>query len=127
MKTKFWYQPDFAMAITCWSYTFMILLAGFLLWLEITVFQVWSGIVFILFGIAVLLQLFLRWVEITPDSQFLILHTVLPQNTKKIKLNTIRNVSSSKTGISFRDDQRQYKIIMLKNKKQMLYLSLIHI
>ncbi|MFT8836555.1 EbsA family protein [Liquorilactobacillus satsumensis] len=121
MKTKFWYQPDFAMAITCWSYTFMIFLAGFLLWLEITVFQVWSGIVFILFGIAVLLQLFLRWVEITPDSQFLILHTVLPQNTKKIKLNTIRNVSSSKTGISFRDDQRQYKIIMLKNKKQMLY------
>ncbi|KRL04612.1 EbsA family protein [Liquorilactobacillus oeni] len=121
MKTKFYYQPDLAMALTCWSYTFMILLAGFLLWLELTVFQVWSAIVFLLFFITAILQLLLRWAEIAQDSQVLVLHTVLPQNTKKIEINELRDISLIKGGLSFRDKNHKYKIMMLKNNREVLY------
>ena len=48
MNKKYFYQPDIPVSISCWSFTLMILLFSLLLWLEITVFQIWTVITFII-------------------------------------------------------------------------------
>lgn len=82
MKKRFLYQPDLPTTIICWSYSLIVLLISILLWLEITVFQIWTVLVFLLFLVIAGLQIFFRRVEVT--TQELILHTVIPQNTKKV-------------------------------------------
>ncbi|MFT8668114.1 MAG: EbsA family protein, partial [Liquorilactobacillus hordei] len=113
MNKKFWYQPDFATSVICWSFTFMILLLSVLLWLEITVFQIWTVIVFLIFCAITIIQLLLRWIEV--DDEQMIVHTIIPQNTKKITLTNIENVRISKYGIIITVKRQKYHFIMSKS------------
>ncbi|QYH53169.1 EbsA family protein [Liquorilactobacillus hordei DSM 19519] len=119
MNKKFWYQPDFATSVICWSFTFMILLLSVLLWLEITVFQIWTVIVFLIFCAITIIQLLLRWIEV--DDEQMIVHTIIPQNTKKITLTNIENVRISKYGIIITVKRQKYHFIMSKSNCKILY------
>ncbi|MDC7952013.1 EbsA family protein [Liquorilactobacillus mali] len=119
MNKKFWYQPDIATSIICWSFTLMILLLSILLWLEITVFQIWTVIVFLIFCVVSLIQFFLRWIEISDEK--LIVHTIIPQNTKKLELSDIENVRVGKYGISITVKKQKYHFIMRKSNCEILY------
>lgn len=119
MNKKFWYQPDFATSFICWSFTFMILLLSVLLWLEITVFQIWTVIVFLIFCAITIIQLLLRWIEVGDEQ--MIVHTIIPQNTKKIMLTNIENVRISKYGIIITVKRQKYHFIMSKSNCKILY------
>ncbi|AUJ30886.1 pore-forming protein [Liquorilactobacillus hordei] len=119
MNKKFWYQPDFATSVICWSFTFMILLLSVLLWLEITVFQIWTVIVFLIFCAITIIQLLLRWIEVGDEQ--MIVHTIIPQNTKKITLTNIENVRISKYGIIITVKRQKYHFIMSKSNCKILY------
>ncbi|KRN34378.1 hypothetical protein IV36_GL000181 [Liquorilactobacillus mali] len=97
----------------------MILLLSILLWLEITVFQIWTVIVFLIFCAVSLVQLFLRWIEISDEK--LIVHTIIPQNTKKLELSDIENVRVGKYGISITVKEQKYHFIMRKSNCEILY------
>ncbi|MFT8424001.1 MAG: EbsA family protein [Liquorilactobacillus sp.] len=119
MNKKFWYQPDIATSVICWSFTFMILLLSILLWLEITVFQIWTAVVFIIFCVVVLIQIFFRWIEISDEK--LIVHTIIPQNTKKFELASIENVRMARYGINITVKNQKYYFIMRKSSCEILY------
>ncbi|GAJ26140.1 pore-forming protein [Liquorilactobacillus sucicola DSM 21376 = JCM 15457] len=122
MKEKFFYQPDFPTTIICWSYTFIILLLGFILWLEITFFQVWTLLALLVFLAVAALQIVLRKVELTQDE--LILHTVIPQNAKKFRLNDIENVSRKRAKLSIQTKYQTYSFFVKPSSGEKLYNSL---
>jgi hypothetical protein len=87
MKKRFLYQPDLPTTIICWSYSLIVLLISILLWLEITVFQIWTVLVFLLFLVIAGLQIFFRRVEVT--TQELILHTVIRKIPKSLRCSRL--------------------------------------
>ncbi|KRL01537.1 EbsA family protein [Liquorilactobacillus capillatus] len=119
MPKKFFYQPDFSTTVICWSYTFIILLLGFILWLEITFFQVWTLLALVVFTIAAALQLGLRRVEVKQHE--LILHTVIPQNTKKLQLEDIKKVSKKKGRLVVQTKYHSHSLFMRTKSKQIIY------
>ncbi|MFT9268067.1 MAG: EbsA family protein [Liquorilactobacillus nagelii] len=119
MKKRFLYQPDLPTTIICWSYSLIVLLISILLWLEITVFQIWTVLVFLLFLVIAGLQIFFRRVEVT--TQELILHTVIPQNTKKFTLFEISDLQLQWYGLSFNTKYRQQQLVLTPKSKKNLY------
>ena len=122
MKEKLFYQPDFSTSIICWSYTFIILLFGFILWLEITVFQIWTLITLVVFLGAAALQFLLRRVEMNHEE--LILHTVIPQNAKKIKLRDIKNISRKKAKLTIQTKYQTYSFFLCSKSAKKLHDNL---
>ena len=122
MKQKFFYQPDLPTTVTCWSYTLIILLISILLWLEITVFQVWTVLVFLLFLIISGVQLYFRQVELT--KQQLILRTVIPQNTKKLELSSLQVVKKKHGQLVLYGKYQSYRIYLLPAQQKKLYYLL---
>ncbi|MFT8458021.1 MAG: EbsA family protein [Liquorilactobacillus ghanensis] len=119
MKKYFFYQPDLPTSIICWSYSLIVLLISILLWLEITVFQIWTVLVFLLFLVVAGVQLFFRRVEITPTE--LILHTVIPQNTKRFALADIKDLQARRWLLSFATKYRRQQIIINPRDREKLY------
>lgn len=119
MKQKFFYQPDLPTMVTCWSYTLIILLISILLWLEITVFQVWTVLVFLLFLIVSGVQLHFRQVELT--DQQLILRTVIPQNTKKLELTGLQVIKKKHGQLVLNGKYQSYRIFLLPSQQEKLY------
>ncbi|KRM97492.1 hypothetical protein FC19_GL001533 [Liquorilactobacillus aquaticus DSM 21051] len=123
MKEKFFYQPDFPTSVICWSHTFIILLFGFILWLEITVFQIWTLIALTLFLITAGLQCLLRRVELSQDG--LLFHTVIPQNAKRLKFNDIKSVSIKKSKLTIQTKYQKYSFFLRSKSAKKLYDSIM--
>lgn len=111
MKQKFYCQPDIPTAVTCWSYTLMIFLTSLFLWLEITVFQIWTAISFGVFLLVVVLQILRRKLILTEDE--IVLKNVLALNNKTIKFKDIKQVSHTKYRLQISDRFRTYEVLML--------------
>lgn len=123
MNKKLRYQPDIATSTICWSFTFIILLFSLLLWLEITVLQIWTILVFLIFLITVFIQLFFRWIELTDER--MIVHTVIPQNIKKIDLINISKVKMTRHGVVVKVENQKFFYFMNKNGREILYNLLL--
>ena len=67
-ETRYFYQPDLTGAIISWSWTFLIFVAGLVVWLEITHFQWLTAILFALFAISTFLEIKWRTVLVTPTK-----------------------------------------------------------
>lgn len=67
-ETRYFYQPDLTGAIISWSWTFLIFVAGLVVWLEITHFQWLTAILFALFAILTFLKIKRRTVLVTPTK-----------------------------------------------------------
>lgn len=112
MKEKFYYQPDIPVSISLWSITMMIFLTGMMFWLEITVFQKWSAISFIIFLISVIIQLLFRYATIAKDKIYF--NAVVPFNSFELKFKDINNITTKKYGFLVETKLRNYQIICSK-------------
>lgn len=98
MKQKRYYsQPDVPTSIVCWSFTWMIFLFSMLLWLEITVFQIWTLMTLILFLIVALVELRGRYLQIEDGK--INYHTLIVFNGQSIKLSDIKEVKHNRWGV----------------------------
>lgn len=118
MEKRFYYQPDLPTSITCWSYTGMVFLFSMLLWLEITVFQIYTAIVFVIFLIAAILQITRRKIVLEDDG--VAIKTVFSMNAKKISYDDILNVEVEKHGLAFTTKYQKLSVMMkCKNAKEL--------
>ena len=98
MKQKRYYsQPDVPTSIVCWSFTWMIFLFSMLLWLEITVFQIWTLMTLILFLIVALVELRRRYLQIEDGK--INYHALIVFNGQSIKLSDIKEVKHNRWGV----------------------------
>lgn len=110
MKNKFFYQPDIPTSIICWSFTGMLFLLSMLLWLEITVFQIWTALTFILFLIVCLIQLWMRQIILTNDK--VVLRAVILFNNKEFQRTDLKEVTLTKHGLKFATKYQTYQVLM---------------
>lgn len=122
MEKRFNYQPDLPTSITCWSYTGMVFLFSMLLWLEITVFQVYTAIVFVIFLIAAILQIARRKIVLEDDG--VAIKTVFSMNAKKISYDDILNVEVEKHGLAFTTKYQKLSVMMKRKQVEKLYETL---
>lgn len=122
MEKRFYYQPDLPTSITCWSYTGMVFLFSMLLWLEITVFQVYTAIVFVIFLIAAILQITRRKIVLEDDG--VAIKTVFSMNAKKISYDDILNVEVEKHGLAFTTKYQKLSVMMKRKQVEKLYETL---
>lgn len=67
-ETRYFYQPDLTGTIISWCWTFLIFIAGLVIWLEITHFQWMTATLFAIFVILVFLEIKRRTVLVTPSK-----------------------------------------------------------
>ena len=67
-ETRYFYQPDLTGTIISWCWTFLLFLAGLIVWLEITHFQWVTALFFAAFVILTFLEIKRRTVVITPTK-----------------------------------------------------------
>ena len=119
MEKRFYYQPDFPTSITCWSYTGMVFLFSMLLWLEITVLQIYTAIVFVIFLVASILQITRRKIVLEDDG--VAIKTVFSMNAKKISYDDILNVEVEKHGLAFMTKYHKLSVMMKRKNAEELY------
>ena len=122
MEKRFYYQPDLPTSITCWSYTGMVFLFSMLLWLEITVFQVYTAIVFVIFLIAAILQITRRKIVLEDDG--VAIKTVFSMNAKRISYDDILNAEVEKHGFAFTTKYQKLSFLMKRKQAEKLYKML---
>ncbi|KRM87681.1 hypothetical protein FD21_GL001295 [Liquorilactobacillus vini DSM 20605] len=119
LDKKFFYQPDLPTSVTCWSYTLIILSISILLWLEITVFQIWTVLVFLLFLLVSGIQIYFRQVEVRPDR--VVLKTVIPQNNKVLQRSELFVSKQPHGCLLFKTKLQTYRIYLLPAARNKLY------
>lgn len=67
-ETRYFYQPDLTGTIISWCWTFLIFIAGLVIWLEITHFQWLSATLFVIFAALVFFEIKRRTVLVTPTK-----------------------------------------------------------
>ena len=90
-----------------------------LLWLEITVFQVYTAIVFAIFLIAAILQIARRKIVLEDDG--VAIKTVFSMNAKKISYDDILNVEVEKHGLAFTTKYQKLSVMMKRKNAKELY------
>ncbi|MBD8087731.1 VPDSG-CTERM exosortase interaction domain protein [Limosilactobacillus sp. c11Ua_112_M] len=98
-ETRYFYQPNLTTTIISWCWTFLIFIAGLVVWLEITHFQWLTALLFLLFIIVTLLGIFRRTVLITPSK--MVFSRVLQKDYLVIPLADIRQSRFTKHTVSF--------------------------
>lgn len=119
VRKTYYYQPDLPTSITCWSYTGMVFLLSMIIWLEITVFQVYTAAVFVIFVIAAALQVLRRKVVVTDDA--VELTTVFSMNSTRMAMKDITGLELREHGLVFESRHRRSAVLMRKNAAQELY------
>ncbi|WP_027107247.1 EbsA family protein [Ligilactobacillus ceti] len=119
MQKNYYYQPNISTSIICWSYTLMLLVFSLFLWLEITVFQIWTVISFVLFLIVAGLQIVLRKIQVLDDK--VVLKTVVPLNKKEINYADITDLQIGKYQIKIKTRFRNYAFLMKPKKARVFY------
>lgn len=97
-ETRYFYQPNLTTTIISWCWTFLIFIAGLVVWLEITHFQWVTALLFLLFIIVTLLGIFRRTVLITPSK--MVFSRVLQKDYLVIPLADIRQPHFTKHTVS---------------------------
>ena len=87
-ETRYFYQPDLTGTIISWCWTFLLFLAGLIVWLEITYFQWVTALFFAAFAILTFLEIKRRTVVITPTK--LVFSRLLQRDYLMIPLADIR-------------------------------------
>jgi hypothetical protein len=98
-ETRYFYQPNLTTTIISWCWTFLIFIAGLVVWLEITHFQWITALFFALFIIVTLLGIFRRTVVITPTK--MVFSRVLQRDYLMIPLSDIRQARFTKHTVTF--------------------------
>ena len=89
-KKKYFYQPDITTAIIAWCWTFLILIIGVVIWLEVTTFNWITAVFLLVFVVISALAIFRRTMIVTEDR--LILNRVLQQDYAEIPLSAIKHL-----------------------------------
>lgn len=97
-ETRYFYQPDLTGTIIDWSWTFILFLAGLIIWLEITHFQWISASFFAAFAILTFFGIKRRTVLITPTR--LVFSRLLQKDYLTIPLKDIRQPRFTKHTVS---------------------------
>ncbi|MFK5675513.1 EbsA family protein [Ligilactobacillus sp. LYQ60] len=118
MTKKLYVQPDWPTSIICWAFSLMILDTSLLLWLEITVFQVWTVLTFLLFIAVAVVQIRGRYVVLGED--ILTVHTVIGFNSKRIKYDQIKEVTVLRTQVIIAGRYQTIKVLASKKVRQQL-------
>lgn len=118
MTKKLYVQPDWPTSIICWAFSLMILDMSLLLWLEITVFQVWTVLAFLLFIAVAAVQIIGRYVVLGEDG--LTVHTVISFNSKKIKYDQIKRVIVLRTQVVIAGRYQTIKMLASKKVRQQI-------
>lgn len=118
MTKKLYVQPDWPTSIICWAFSLMILDMSLLLWLEITVFQVWTVLTFLLFIAVAAVQIIGRYVVLGEDV--LTFHTVIGFNSKKIKYSQIKRVTVLRTQVIIAGQYQTLKVLASKKVRQQI-------
>lgn len=115
---KFFYQPEWPTTLTTWSYNIIILLISIIIWLELTYFQIWTVIFFLVFALIAGLQLLRRQVFVKADH--LILRAVVPFNNKRIDYQEIKAVVKNKHGLVIKTKFRDHQLLLTKTSRDKL-------
>ena len=118
MTKKLYVQPDWPTSIICWAFSLMILDMSLLLWLEITVFQVWTVLAFLLFIAVAAVQIIGRYVVLGEDG--LTVHTVISFNSKKIRYDQIKQVTVLRTQVIITGRYQTIKMLASKKVRQQI-------
>ena len=118
MTKKLYVQPDWPTSIICWAFSLMILDMSLLLWLEITVFQVWTVLAFLLFIAVAAVQVIGRYVVLGEDG--LTVHTVISFNSKKIRYDQIKQVTVLRTQVIITGRYQTIKVLASKKVRQQI-------
>lgn len=118
MTKKLYVQPDWPTSIICWAFSLMILDMSLLLWLEITVFQVWTVLAFLLFIAVAAVQIIGRYVVLGEDG--LTVHTVISFNSKKIRYDQIKQVTVLRTQVIIAGRYQTIKVLASKKVRQQI-------
>lgn len=118
MIKKLYVQPDWPTSIICWAFSLMILDMSLLLWLEITVFQVWTVLAFLLFIAVAAVQIIGRYVVLGEDG--LTVHTVISFNSKKIRYDQIKQVTVLRTQVIIAGRYQTIKVLASKKVRQQI-------
>ena len=97
-ETRYFYQPDLTGTIISWCWTFLIFIAGLVVWLEITHFQWITALLFLIFIIVTILGIFRRTVVITPTK--MVFSRVLQANYLVIPIADIRQPRFTKPTVT---------------------------
>ena len=118
MTKKLYVQPDWPTSVICWAFSLMILDMSLLLWLEITVFQVWTVLAFVLFIAVAAVQIIGRYVVLGEDA--LTVHTVIGFNSKKIEYDQIERVTVLRTQVAIAGRYQTIKMLASKKVRQQI-------
>lgn len=118
MTKKLYVQPDWPTSIICWAFSLMVLDMSLLLWLEITVFQVWTVLAFLLFIAVAAVQVIGRYVVFEEDV--LTVHTVISFNSKKIRYDQIKRVTVLRTQVIIAGQYQTIKVLASKKVRQQI-------
>lgn len=114
MKTKYSYQPDGPTSVICWSFTGMIFLLSMLLWLEITVLQIWTIITFVIFVLVVVLQLQMRKLVFAPEQ--LQITKVIKINNEMVSYADLVAVRAYGHKLVLKTDKHKYELLLKKGE-----------
>lgn len=120
-KTYF-YQPELAKTVILWSWTFCLLLSSLLLWLEITTLQIWTIILFVIFLIVSVIQIFSR--KLIIDDKHIKLTKVIRKYNETIDISEIKKVKLRRFGLSFYFSDGKKSIVLNSRSKLQLYTDL---
>lgn len=112
-KRKFLYQPQLLTSCICWSWTFIVMLVGIIVWLEITTFQTTTLIIFLVFALLTWIQIYYRKIFI--NSNEIKICSVLHPFGKTFSNKKISNVNSKRNSISFEIEGNLYKFLVPSN------------
>lgn len=120
-KTYF-YQPKLAKTVILWSWTFCLLLSSLLLWLEITTLQIWTIVLFVIFLIVSVIQIFSR--KLIIDDKHIKLTKVIRKYNETIEISEIKKVKLRRFGLSFYFSDGKKSIVLNSRSKLQLYTDL---
>ncbi|MCZ2490979.1 EbsA family protein [Dellaglioa carnosa] len=120
-KTYF-YQPELAKTVILWSWTFCLLLSSLLLWLEITTLQIWTIVLFVIFLIVSVIQIFSR--KLIIDDKHIKLTKVIRKYNETIDISEIKKVKLRRFGLSFYFSDGKKSIVLNSRSKLQLYTDL---
>ncbi|MEE5987149.1 EbsA family protein [Ligilactobacillus equi] len=115
---KYYYQPNIAVSVISWSYTGIIFLIAMLLWLEITVLQIWTLLVLALFLFLIGVQIWRRWVEVTEKG--LIFHSVISFNNVALGWKKIRKMEYRYHQLIIKTKFKEYHFLLGRKAGQNL-------
>lgn len=120
-QQRFLYQPDRYTSIITWSWLFVILLLGVVVWLEFIHFQWISGMIFLIFALLAGINIFRRQVQLTPTT--LIFKGVRPRQQRTITLADLTAVHTKAHQLDFQLTTGESFQILLPTRSQ---LQLVH-